>query len=51
MKTIKQIKEWIKKARETPNNDPTYGKVDDWDRGYDECLDAIEEFFGFEKED
>jgi hypothetical protein len=46
MKMTKKDKllEWIKRQREAPKKDKNYGQLDTWDDGYDECLDAIEEF-------
>ncbi len=40
---VTKIEAFIKNARETPNTDPSYGEVDEWDKGYEDCLDALQE--------
>lgn len=47
---ISKIRKWIKKTREAPKKDYDKDdkdmKYDLWDKGYDACLDALEEFIG-----
>ncbi len=49
MVTKKEIKKYLLGLRNSPRNDYDEDvEYNDWDRGYDACLDALEGFFGFE---
>lgn len=39
---VSKILMWIQKQKDAPEEEE-YGKVNEWDAGYDACLEAIED--------